>query len=474
MESEQNTPEIKRQAIVIIHGIGEQQPMETLRGFVDALLKEDNQNKEKGRRYHSKPDTISNSYELRRIKLRKFEEINKDWSYETDFYEYYWAHRMSGTRWPHVLNWIGRILLRSREDLKNSLHHERLKKLFKITWSFLVVAALLVLVTFLTSIKFGLVPALASGGAMAVALYLVYWFLRGFVLEKAKDVIGDAARYLDIRPVNVSCRYDILRGGIDMLRNLHEQPSKYTEDGKVRYPYDRIVVIGHSLGSIIAYDLLKHYWAEVNGLLQIKHGEALAETENFDHPKCSADTGRDQFLRAQYNLWRELNKEWLGKDEFECHKAPPARWLVTDFITLGSPLSYGALLLADSADKFKERTELRELPICPPDRSRHVRPGHFEVPLDQEADVSTAFKYNILHHGALFAVTRWTNLYFPNDLIAGQLWNVFGKGIHDIPLTEGPKFGLRAHTSYWAPKSTRCLDVLKSILTDIRWSEHMV
>jgi hypothetical protein len=496
-----NTDDIKRQAVVIIHGIGEQRPMDTLRGFVNALLHEENQHEDekKGRPYHSKPDTISNSYEMRRIKLRKFKDprtvisINDDWKYQTDFFEYYWAHHMSGTEWRHVLTWIQRILRRSwrdltRKDRENSKRkayenprcHQRLGLLYAWTWAFIIVA-------FVVSSVFAIMtrstPVVTTTGVPAIlfALIVAFKFLpRLFLGEMAKNTIGDAARYLDIAPANIARRYDILRGGKEMLRSLHEQTSTYTEKDEVRYVYDRIVVVGHSLGSIIAYDLLKHYWAEVNGHLQIEHGKALEVAESFDCPDACPDIGKTRhlnhrlFWKAQYNLWRDLNRGWLGKEAFESDKAHRARWLITDFITLGSPLSYGALLLADSVDDFKTRTELRELPICPPDRSRHIRPGHFVVPLDQEADVSASKLFDILHHGALFAVTRWTNFFFPKDLIAGKVKNVFGEGIRDIELIGGPDSWVGSHTSYWDLKSTTCLEALRTILKDVRWSEPMV
>ena len=49
-----------RQAVVLIHGIGEQRPMDTLRSFVDAFLC-----------FGTYYNTLSQSYELRRIKLRR-------------------------------------------------------------------------------------------------------------------------------------------------------------------------------------------------------------------------------------------------------------------------------------------------------------------------------------------------------------------------------------------------------------------
>ena len=488
------TDDIKRQAVVIIHGIGEQRPMDTLRGFVNALFHKENQDDDenKGRPYHSKPDTISDSYELRRIKLRKFKDpktgisINEDWKYKTDFFEYYWAHHMSGTEWGHVWAWIRRILCRSWKDLtekenskREAYQNSRQGPLYAWTWALIIVASVVVLV-FASGIFTWSPAVVTTTGVPAILFALIVKFLPRRFLGEVKNTIGDAARYLDIAPANIARRYDILRGGKEMLRSLHEQTSKYTEKDKVRYVYDRIVIVGHSLGSIIAYDLLKHYWAEVNGHLQIEHGKALEETESFDRPEDCPDIGKTShlnhnlFWKAQYNLWRGLNGEWLGKEEFESDKAPRARWLITDFITLGSPLSYGALLLADSVDDFKTRTELRELPICPPDRSRHIRPCHFVVPLVEEADVSAAKSFDILHHGALFAVTRWTNFYFPKDLIAGKVKNVFGEGIRDIELIEGPNSWFRSHTSYWDLKSTKCLDELRTILKDVRWAEPMV
>jgi hypothetical protein len=320
-------------------------------------------------------------------------------------------------------------------------------------------------------------------GVPAILLALIVWFKflpRLFLGEMAKNTIGDAARYLDIAPANIARRYDILRGGKEMLRSLHNQTSKYTEKDKVHYVYDRIVIVGHSLGSIIAYDLLKHYWYEVNGHLPIEDRKAVEETERFDCPEGCLDIGQPHhlngklFWNAQYNLWKYLNRKWLGKEEFETDKAPCARWLITDFITLGSPLSYGTLLLAETVDDFKTKTELRELPICPPDRSRHIRAGHFVVPLDQEADVSAAKSFDILHHGALFAVTRWTNFYFQKDLIAGAVKNVFGEGIDDIPLSEGPNSWFRSHTSYWDLKSKECLGKLRTLLKDVRCSGEPV
>jgi len=84
-----------RQAVLLIHGMGEQRPMDTLRRFIRAVWETDDEVKHKFAtpETYNKPDTISKSFELRKITTTK----NQDERY-TDFFEYYWAHRMQGAQ----------------------------------------------------------------------------------------------------------------------------------------------------------------------------------------------------------------------------------------------------------------------------------------------------------------------------------------------------------------------------------------
>jgi hypothetical protein len=86
-----------RQAVVLIHGIGEQKPMSTVRGFVKAILADDDQKPA----YWSTPDRMSQLFELRRLRSRK--------RYATDFYEYYWAYNVQGTKLWDVGRWVGSL-----------------------------------------------------------------------------------------------------------------------------------------------------------------------------------------------------------------------------------------------------------------------------------------------------------------------------------------------------------------------------
>src|SRR3546814_15144114 len=81
-------------AVVLIHGIGEQRPMSTLWGFVDAVWSSDQSLVEPhNAAIYAKPDTINDSFELRRVTTRY-------WPGEPerriDFFEFYWPHLMRG------------------------------------------------------------------------------------------------------------------------------------------------------------------------------------------------------------------------------------------------------------------------------------------------------------------------------------------------------------------------------------------
>ena len=94
---------VSRQAVLLIHGIGEQKPMDTLRGFVDAVWKDHTEIHHKfatqkaGTLVWSKPDSVSDGFELRRLTTPQ----NRS-GIRTDFFEFYWQHLMQDTRFAHL------------------------------------------------------------------------------------------------------------------------------------------------------------------------------------------------------------------------------------------------------------------------------------------------------------------------------------------------------------------------------------
>ena len=136
------------------------------------------------------------------------------------------------------------------------------------------------------------------------------------------SVVGDAARYLHVAPSNIQRRHEIRQAGVKLLNALHQRG------------YERIVVVGHSLGSVIGYDILNHAWAAVHETHNAanKGVSALTEVERQVINPSPGDTP-ETLRAAQRDYVREL-------------KANDNPWRVTDFITLGSPLAHAAVLLA--------------------------------------------------------------------------------------------------------------------------------
>ena len=426
-----------RQAVVVIHGIGEQQPMGTIRSFVDAVLPIDGD----APKYYSKPDQLSELFELRRLQAT---------GSRTDFYEYYWAYNVEGTKLWSVLLWMLRLMLRAPKDIPPGV-----KVIWYISWVLFTIFLFLLALGLLGPVGKSIEnagPFTLVGSLLFVALSAVQFVLISYV--------GDAARYLSPLPANINLRQKIRSQGVQLLRSLHAS-------GR----YNRIIIVGHSLGSVIGYDIISRLWLEYNEKLpaietdpniqkrildamaaessiqQIvrdelsKAGEMLRET-----PDDPAALGR--FQRSQLKAWREQRS--LGNP-----------WCVSDFITLGSPLAHAELLLAANRQEFTTRKLQREIVSCPPqlDAKGYAYSAPNSVVVKHADGSKAEMRYTplILHHAAPFAVTRWTNLYFPlkwgllGDLVGGELAPAFGPGIRDVPVktTRPLSWTLLAHTSYW-------------------------
>lgn len=394
-------------AVVLIHGIGDQRPMATLRSFIEAVLQPDPQ-KPHQPLYWSKPDMLSPAFGLRRYHAPAGRKRPP-----TDFYEYYWAHKMEGNALSHTLQWVNNLLLRWPVEVP-----ARLRNLWWLCWAVLIV-------TLLTAIAlWRWTPAGAVGvlGAMALA---------GGKLamnSAARDWVGDAARYFDDRPANVGVRDAIRRGGVELLDKIHESGE-----------YRRVIVVGHSLGSAIALDLLYYYWTGVRE----RHASP-------DRPDQSALFALETLLRGpeapsaaqirslQKQIWQEM-------------RANGASWRVSDLITLGSPLAHLPFLTRLTEQQFRQRLSQRELPTCPPvlDGKGIAYWTRYRTEAGDDRSIAT------LHHAACFAPTRWTNLFFAHDgwfggdPVGGPLAGLFGSGVDDRVVATHHWRGRFNHLDYW-------------------------
>lgn len=142
------------------------------------------------------------------------------------------------------------------------------------------------------------------------------------------------------------------------------------------------------------------------------------------------------------------------------------RWLITDFITLGSPLAHAPFLLASDVADFETRKETREYPTSPPIREHLTKKLLTQAQTDAMplSDPPKLLSFHFdpdnwqLHHATPFAAVRWTNIHDPSrliycgDVVSGPISPIFGPGVIDIDLSKlRGRSWLFTHTKYWTP-----------------------
>jgi hypothetical protein len=278
---------------------------------------------------------------------------------------------------------------------------------------------------------------------IAVAIILIYIAMYALFLQ---PYLGDAARYFRASPGNVLVRREIRKQAVDMLDTLHGWGI-----------YDRIIVVAHSLGTVVAYDMLRAYFSRVNNSLpeiaklepEFSQIDTLGSTNN---PTMT----EDEFREKGRQIIRRIASHNINRSNSSDRKIPT--WLVTDFVTLGSPLTHAHYLMCDGQTErelitdFKRRVTQREFPTCPPKK--------------QDDDGLLSFtdpdgKKKRFHHAALFGMTRWTNLFFPmsqlfwGDAVGGPLKDIWGRYVRDVEVSTctPPASAFFTHTAYWSLKA---------------------
>jgi hypothetical protein len=284
--------------------------------------------------------------------------------------------------------------------------------------------------------------SLASPWSTVAACLLigVYLALNAAFLQ---PYLGDAARYFRNSPANVAVRRKIRKDAINTLDQLH-----------CSRDYDRIVIVAHSLGTAVAYDMLRAYYSRVCNQIRVGETELEPAFEAVDKSvDCVSMRSLGRALVAEMAKKSSILDPKMRVDPYVPAKSSEVdAWLVTDFVTLGSPLTHARYLMVneDHGERieldFWNRVRERELLLCPP----HLQDGDGLISYSAHGKPA-------LHHGGLFAITRWTNLFFPvidifwGDAIGGPVASVFGGCVADVPVwtdsdrtTDGFK-----HVAYW-------------------------
>lgn len=417
-------------AVVVVHGMGEQRPMDTLWGLVEALWINDPQVGD-SRQVYPKPDRMSDNFELRRITTVRSKLIGGK---RVDFFELYWAHLMLENKIGQVFGAVKRLLFRPRDQVP-----ERLVAVWNFgRWAVLALLVLYLVALAVTAVAFRNSPGGPAGWLLVagVAGWLVLLLMRMAGRGWIGPVAGDAARYLSPDPGNVAARQAIRESAVRLIEKLHANPD-----------YDRTIIVGHSLGTIVAYDALTFSWGRIDQKdFQAAHNaspdlmEALTRLESAAAALAAADPAACGPLRCVYREAQRAYLELLAT----CKRADGVTtlWQVSDFVSTASPLSKADVLMAADEKGWAKRRELRDAPICPPQFEDEQR---FSYPA--KASVRTP------HHAAVFGPTCWTNVYFETerivlgDVIAGPVRALFGNGVVDVRLKRKGVFF--RHLDYW-------------------------
>jgi hypothetical protein len=323
-------------------------------------------------------------------------------------------------------------------------------------WRALAISAAAFLLSLLLSVVWhpeaGIVENLVSGwrpwSLNSPSSLVLAWVVIGFylVINAAflQPYLGDAARYFRGSPANVAVRRAIRKEAVDMLDHLHTS-------GR----YDRIIIVAHSLGCVVAYDMLRAYFSRVCD--QLPPAAELGQ-DFIDIDQAAWRPDKPASVEDKKALRVKARRVIAGIADATVNKPvtegiqPAKSWLVTDFVTLGNALTHAYFLMclgntrADLQTDFLRRVEEREFPTCPPTKL--------------DSDGLLAFDNHgkkQVHHGALFGLTRWSNIYFPldqifwGDAIGGAVAPIFGSHIVDVPVETrtGGGADFFTHTAYW-------------------------
>lgn len=316
--------------------------------------------------------------------------------------------------------------------------------------------------------------AAEAGWLLYPFVLLWYWplmkigvaaLLYAVIYQFGVPVFGDVARYVRATPSSIGSREKIRLRGLGLLTALHDAKVKdeFGND-KDDHEYDRIVIAAHSLGSIVAMDVLRLFWAQ----------RGPGQDKDLDTPSINALQAVDTYCeiksgnKARLDSSLDLSVEGTEKDFFSLQRKASkslaggnSKWRITDFLTMGSPLAHSEFLIARDPPRLAQMIRERIIPQCPP---------ILEMP-GKSNNGKWSFMYTPSkgggarpHHAAMFACIRWTALYDPRrwqffgDFIAGPLKRDFGPGIAEVPVKIKRGGGLLprlvTHNDYWNPKAS--------------------
>lgn len=326
-------------AILVIHGIGNQFPLETLdlfgRGLIKQYKKIFGDSFTISHRVVPKPATGNEVWFDNVLRLTKEGE-----PFHIDIYEYYWANHTEGhASYSDINNWLNGVVKGAktfyRKNAKLGMRYKDSSFFFNkksgafrpVRYRFFISVAskFIMFLDFVSVVLLKLVSFIPFVGEYAASI------LQSFSkksIHNFTNVIGDLAIYAVVDPKSkfYNIRRKILSGAVEAIKFLIEkEEDPGTADEKAApLAYPSVLVAGHSLGSQVAYDAINRLNLLVNQNL-IKH---------YDNQGRSTKPG---------NATRSISDQLKG------------------FITFGSPLDKTVFFLRENVpDENYLRQQLLE------------------------------------------------------------------------------------------------------------------
>jgi hypothetical protein len=289
-----------RQAIILIHGIGEQRPMETALNFARSIAAEND--------IRQKPTPFGIQGETQRISIKE-----NRYQPRTDIFEYYWAHRFRSNRLGTIKRWVIDVFLQCLFSGSAPGFFSKRLQFILASLAFFMMPLLYCLLAWLSYDYAGYHGLLIYAGTT----YALYRIVLSDILY---GYIADAAKYLSNHPDNISAREEVRTAGLRLLTDI-------VNTGK----YDRVIIVGHSLGSVIGYDILSMAWARFVDGIEASEKDRSFIVRGFHELQAMSLNDPDSRLTQEFQKkQRLLRTRMAGSD---------VRWLVSDLVTLGSPLT---------------------------------------------------------------------------------------------------------------------------------------
>lgn len=285
-------------AILVIHGIGNQFPLETLdlfgRGLIKQYKKVFGDSFTISHRVVPKPATGNEIWFDNVVRLTKDGE-----PFHIDIYEYYWANHTEGqASYSDINNWLNGVVKGAKtfyqKNAKLGMRYKDSSFFFsKKTGAFRplryrlfisVASKFIMFLDFVSVALLKIVSFIPFVGEYAASI------LQSFSkqsIHKFTNVIGDLAIYavVDSKSKFYNIRKMILNGAVESIKFLieKEEDPGTSDEKETRLAYPSVLIAGHSLGSQVAYDAINRLNLLLNQNL-IKHYDNQGRSTQAENP----------------------------------------------------------------------------------------------------------------------------------------------------------------------------------------------